>query len=167
MTGAVLGSVHGFRWTGGLADEVQDSEYLTDVATRSAERQLATLPVLKTQPAAARKELRSLLTSEGRLSMWDVLHRIASRALNRPHPFGWPRGQLREYRDDKDTGRKHRAKHEPSKSTAVLCGANRGGDHPADKPEHDEASRDAHSPHAPCRIALVSRSSARPGSSLF
>jgi hypothetical protein len=61
MTGAVLGSVHGTHWIGKLADCVQDSEYLAEVANTSAERRTTTPPLPSRRPATARKDLRSLL----------------------------------------------------------------------------------------------------------
>jgi hypothetical protein len=56
---AILGGLHGIRWTGGLADAVQDSDYLVDVATRSAARRVADLLVPDNRPDTERKRLLS------------------------------------------------------------------------------------------------------------
>lgn len=63
MTGAILGGIHGTQWLGGLADSVQDGDYLSAIAEQSAVRRVATPPATMRKPWAARKTLQNLLVS--------------------------------------------------------------------------------------------------------
>src|SRR5277367_962775 len=74
------------------------------------------------------------------LAIWNVLHCITSRALNRPHPLRWPRRKFRQDGDDQNTRCKQSSEGEPSQSIAILRGGNHGGNHTADEPKDDEAT---------------------------
>lgn len=63
MAGAVLGSIHGTEWTNGLADLVQDRDYLTDLAQRTAQRRTEKFYPPSASPVTAQRRLVDMLAS--------------------------------------------------------------------------------------------------------